>query len=207
MRLLFAALACAVGFSTSAAAVPLQIFESSAIASGDFDGATQQSNANIGTLGLGTNVIIGTFDGSCISFFGDIDCGASARGDRQDSFKLTVPIGLEIVGFAGQFEGTGPNDFKLAYTISELTPFPFPDLAVGLAPINALTDIPLSPIGAGEYFFSVNTSEGTTLSDFNVSWSMLIEVGPVSQVPLPAGLPMLLAGLGIFGVLRRRKPA
>ncbi|MEL7167436.1 MAG: VPLPA-CTERM sorting domain-containing protein [Pseudomonadota bacterium] len=203
MRLLFLVVACALGISAPATAAPLQVFES-AFAGGDFDDATQQSNANVGTLDLGINVVFGGFSGSCV-LFGGVQCGADASGDRQDSFKLTLPVGLEIVGFAGEFEGTGPDNFTLGYTISETDPFPFPNLAGGTVPINVLTDIPLSSIGAGEYFFSVFTNGGTTLSTFDVGWSMLIEVDAVSQVPLPASLPLMLATLGLAGVVARRR--
>ncbi len=37
------------------------------------------------------------------------------------------------------------------------------------------------------------------------SWSMVAT--PVSAVPLPAGLPLLVAGLGAFGLIRKRRAA
>lgn len=42
----------------------------------------------------------------------------------------------------------------------------------------------------------------TTQSNFAITTSLALETTPV---PLPAGLPLLLAGLGAFGILRKRR--
>lgn len=50
---------------------------------------------------------------------------------------------------------------------------------------------------------------GFTLGDSFVATlpndTITLNIGPMSAVPLPAGLPLLLVGLGAFGVLSRRK--
>lgn len=48
---------------------------------------------------------------------------------------------------------------------------------------------------------------GTTgiLANGQGTWSMIAP--SISAVPLPAGLPLLLAGLGAFGLVRKRRSA
>lgn len=53
------------------------------------------------------------------------------------------------------------------------------------------------------YSYSIFFAERhTTQSNFAITTSLALETTPV---PLPAGLPLLLAGLGAFGVLRKRQ--
>lgn len=70
-------------------------------------------------------------------------------------------------------------------------------------------DNPISLIGAGTIgavLGGQGTPAGTTINGaaINASGIATIEIAPV---PLPAALPMLLAGLGAFGLIRRRARA
>ncbi len=73
---------------------------------------------------------------------------------------------------------------------------------LGSTVVTTQTTVDFSGLGNIDYlFFADNSTEaGIGWGDF-----LFDEVG--AQVPLPAGLPLLLAGLGVLGVASRRKKA
>lgn len=65
-------------------------------------------------------------------------------------------------------------------------------------------------VTAGAGFFGVNNLNGFTEISFTVTQNETLEFdniqyGSVAPVPVPAGLPLLIAGLGTLAYLRRRK--
>lgn len=73
--------------------------------------------------------------------------------------------------------------------------------------INATDGLVLSyDVGANFSFLNVvgSASEGSGVYD---GTSRSLEFTQVAPVPLPAGLPLLLVGLGSFGILSRRRKA
>lgn len=86
-------------------------------------------------------------------------------------------------------------DFDLPIPLSLTTPFGF-----------TVPAAPLSSFGFFSFFDSIDgvlvesVSGSLTLQTVSVS-----EVRDVSPVPLPAGLPLLLAGLGALAVVRKRR--
>jgi len=54
------------------------------------------------------------------------------------------------------------------------------------------------------YVGATSVLDATSLSNADLGGYSLT-VGPMAAVPLPAGLPLLAAGLGAFGIMRRRK--
>lgn len=60
------------------------------------------------------------------------------------------------------------------------------------------------PQAAGTYTIGLDAFFGTTLLA-STSIDVVYEIIPVNVVPLPAGFPLLLAGLGAMGLLHRRR--
>jgi hypothetical protein len=69
------------------------------------------------------------------------------------------------------------------------------DLLPG-APVTGTPLIRLLPVLFG------NVSQGDT---YSVNWTVNLTVAEIAAVPLPAGLPLLLAGLGGLALTRKRK--
>ena len=64
------------------------------------------------------------------------------------------------------------------------------------------TDEPIQRLGNLFFLNGQNTPAGTRI---DLSGRTLLATIKVSEVPLPAGFPLLLAGLGAFGWMKRRK--
>lgn len=70
-------------------------------------------------------------------------------------------------------------------------------------------DMFASAAGMGSLFaVDTGTAANTFIGDYaNIDASNIAGLAFVSEVPIPATLPLLLAGIGAFGVLRRRQKA
>ena len=74
------------------------------------------------------------------------------------------------------------------------------------ATLNAMNTLSFSKTGAAFILPNGLTVNAPELNIFNNRWvDPRVVTPPVSTVPLPAGLPLLLAGLGTFGWLRRKQ--
>ena len=60
-------------------------------------------------------------------------------------------------------------------------------------------------INGSDNFYHGNTSNGDYIGARNMVEYVLSDTGDVSAVPLPAGLPLMLAGLGALGIASRRR--
>ena len=156
------------------------------------------------TTGPFTLAAVGTIEGVQRSPWGDLDprpysvlspggTGPSSATYNQGAGTLTFsflwgsPDSYNVVEF---WSGVGATGALLgSFTGSSLTPPP--------------------PLGSGFDFV-------TFLSDTAIGSVRLVDLGPaafefanVSQTPLPAALPLFVAGLGAFGVagLRRKRKA
>ncbi len=118
------------------------------------------------------------------------------------------PMAYEVFDIAGRFTGLGPIDiysddaWDAGTELNDGFGAPF-NTAGGVA-----TDVGGVITPASDRLFFLNDQEtvaGTTIS--LASGRNLLATIEVSQVPLPAGFPLLLAGLGAFGWLRRRQRA
>lgn len=158
------------------------------------------SGDDIGTFGIGTNIVSGIVDGVCDDFgFGGIECysenvlnfGASlAAGTELTSVTATQSnaTGVMVGATADTLVGTNVNFFEMfTGTSGEL-----------------LTS---SVVGSGQTttYRMYNGIGGNAGGDFSFTGTLTFEVGAIAAVPLPASSLLLLAGLGGLGVAARRK--
>ncbi len=116
------------------------------------------------------------------------------------------PMAYEVFDIAGAFTGLGPINIYSDDAWDAGT-----ELNTGLgAPFNTAggtaTDVDGVITAASDRLFFLNGQEtvaGTTI-DLASGRNLLARI-EISAVPVPAGLPLLLAGLGAFGWMRRRQ--
>ncbi len=118
------------------------------------------------------------------------------------------PMAYEVFDMAGNFTGLGPIDIFSDDAWDAGT-----ELNNGLgAPFNTAggtaTDVDGLITPASDRLFFLNGQETVAGTTINLAQgrNQLARI-EVSAVPLPAGLPLLLAGLGAFGWMRRRQRA
>lgn len=117
-------------------------------------------------------------------------------------------MAYEVFDSAGAFTGLGPIEVYSNRAWDAGT-----EANDGLgAPFNANmtgmstdTDERIRRLGNLFFLNGEETVAGTTISLSGRSLLGTIEISDVSAVPLPAGLPLLIGGLGAFGWMRRRQ--
>jgi hypothetical protein len=141
-------------------------------------------------VGIGTNVIIGGF--GCIFF----SC-QNKPINQTDVFRIEVPTGLQLSSI---FLGTSDvHRFQLAPTGGA-------DLFLGSVFSSGQTltpgvNLPAGSLGAGIYDLAIfKQSSGNWRFEFNAELA-----SPVSEVPIPAALPLYGTGLALIGFFGRRR--
>jgi opacity protein-like surface antigen len=182
-------------------------FEASGIDASTFD---------VGTFGAGSHRITGTVSGDCTlnapgSFF-VTDCYQGA--DRQDNFKFTIGAGHELVGMSVDNEKGGTASeviFELFMRTTGMMSTNIISLGQGENPQNSSTDLTAAAgtLGAGEYMINYFGLTSATAGTYQGFWGVNLDIresGPTTpSVPLPASLPLLLAGMGALGIARRKR--
>ncbi len=168
--------AAAALFAGSVSAAPIAIFEPS-----DFSNDPFAATA-IGTLDFGVNTIGGVMDASA--------------GDFGDAWSADVVIGgtisdviIHIVGITG---GSGVAIFGDGGAPDSFTPI----FADGFFSV----DIP----AGGDFFSDFFVGIESGLPSFEYEWSITVE-SDAGGVPAPAGILMLIGGLGLIGLGKARK--
>ena len=193
--------------ATTGMATTLDIDEFTDVVGGDFANALTPDDAvmpyGIGTAGEGSNFIIGNLDGQCENF----DCNGPLAGDTQDSFSFVIDAGFQATSLTVFSEGF---PFELTYSVS-LDTFPtlgsLSNLGFETFDVNTGGEILGGPLGAGTYHLSVFGQSSPFDGSYGLFYGVSIEVEAVTTppaVPLPAGFPLMLAGLGAFALAKRR---
>ena len=205
MKHLFSALAIMVAATGSASAATIDLTDGvfvgdNASSQPGFSLVATESAAGVNFAIEALNNLVG-YDRLYISANG-ITVGGGGGSNTQ--LGLTVDTDVELTGY-----GTNSNAFFLnpgtfdivdgATTVSSGNSFAFSST------LNSFASGPLTLSAGTEYVLNFTTGAAVqgwlTSFEFNV-----IDPGPGNQapaVPLPAGLPLLLAGLGAFAVVRR----
>ncbi|MEE4121108.1 MAG: hypothetical protein V2I65_19080 [Paracoccaceae bacterium] len=175
----------------------------------DLPGGTSPSAPSLGTLSVGENFLSGSLTGTCE--LGDCNF---VLGDTQDSARITIAAGTQLVdAFFGSEGGHSGGTMDLTFSFSPVGATGGSALLFEAVPLNTGESVmsffgtPVGPIGAGDYFVSAFGGSGDD-GDFEASWTMTLDVEAVSQtpvIPLPAGMPLLLGGLGVLALARPRR--
>ncbi|MEP1200766.1 VPLPA-CTERM sorting domain-containing protein [Tateyamaria sp.] len=130
----------------------------------------------------------------------------------NDSFFLNLASGISIDAIAFSIaNGTsrGSGTYTPGYSVQELDTGSF--LSSFSADLSTNTVSSVGSVVAAPYAFSSyriwfgGSSFNGGVDAAIWDWDISIETSVVSAVPVPASLPLLLAGLGIFGLARKRR--
>lgn len=181
-----AALGCLV--ANAGLAAPVEVFETRA-PGGDYADALGASTNMLGVFPVGTATITGNL---------------SAPRDLFDAFFFTIEAGSEMITSEITTEGSDVTMLAELFDANGDTIFTKTFSTNGTTDLLTLAD---APVGEGTY--NMGLSFIPTSDDDEVSWFTASEAValPVSAVPLPAGAPLMLAGLAALAALRRRKSA
>jgi len=152
--------------------------------------------SDIGTLDVGANSVSGSVDAECDILIGPGDC--ITFGDEQDAVEFLIPTGNELTSATLTISDlVGIDAFGRSFTDLGFLGF---SLGEGVFDILGGTNL----TGTQNYQVGVDGFDafGQVAS---ASWRLDLTVAPISAVPLPAGMSLLLAGLGAFGFARRQQ--
>lgn len=149
------------------------------------------NGALTGTQGSGTI----TFDETLLTNFGTevlAPVGSTTAAIEDATLAISFTIGGTTFNEANDVDF--PDFPALLFTDGDLS-------FVNYVLVDGVNDVDLAPFGLIDAFFSDDLAFDATLNAYTVG----IEVEyALSQVPLPAGLPLLAVGLGAFGLAKRR---
>ncbi len=185
--------------------------DESSVAGGDFSGNGSQDAGNtIGTLDTGLNSVTGSLAGECLPSGNTFTCFNGI--DPQDDIFFTVGAGTELVGIDANIEGGGASDLLFSVFMRTNNGGSESNLIQGSAgdlPVNTMQTYlpPLGTLGEGSYRFAVFLISASEAGDVDGFYNVNFNVQEVQTpaVPLPATLPLLLAGMGALGIARRRR--
>ena len=123
---------------------------------------------------------------------------ATINTAEEQQFLDTLNPGYAITAWLGGSDAASEGDWQWVTEPGGPTPVTYTNWAQ-YEPNNAGEDGENGLLGWWNFGEKWND-----ISDTYGSFALLVEYSPVSEVPLPAGLPLLLAGLGGLALLRRR---
>ena len=173
----------ALAFCSSAGAV--SIVTNGGFETGDFTGWTQTGNSTFnGVQSPGPSSTV--HSGNSSAFFGPI---GTVGGISQN--LVTIPGASYIVDFWFLPDGGNPSSFSASF---------------GGTTLVSLTNPAAGPYT--EFSFGVTATGANTILAFNFRDDpgfLFLDDVSVSQTPLPAALPLFAGGLGVIGLLARRR--
>lgn len=194
-----AALAAALS-ATVVSATPIDVLETRAPGGDYADALGAAGNVlNLPPAGTTQSNVIGRLacrvSGNCMT----------GRADPVDAFYFQLGANQKIteVSISGNLTGTE----ILSLVIEDLNGPTATNLFTGTIGSNGFLQILLptdAPIGPGLYNVALGFFGTTVSGDFTYNYTITSTIVETNPVPLPAGLPLLVAGLGALGLMRRR---
>lgn len=131
----------------------------------------------------------------------------------QTPDQQTVSVAGGAVGWSGNLGSLLPNGLTLTLSASGPDDYLFNDpnsLFSGAGTLSTVPDrfvgaITVTEFGLASLFDQTGFFFG--IDDISIVSGSADPIDPISAVPVPASLPLLLAGFGAFGMLARRKEA
>jgi len=161
----------------------------------DFSDSTGSPTA-LGTLDLGLNSISGTVNQFCDRVTGSCSI---VLGDDTDAFSVDIAPGTHLTDVVLNVLRIQGGDLNVDGSLFDLA---FPPSA---GTFNLLSADSATGTAVFDVFFQHDGR--STFADARYRFDLTVAAlpGSPSAVPLPAGLPLFLAGLGGFAFLRKRK--
>jgi hypothetical protein len=190
------------GFALAAALTAAPAAAISVSETTDFSGNIN-SPTFVGALTPGGNSITGSLSATCEFAGAGGRCGFFS-GDDADALSFLIPDGWFLTGALATISnlttsGSGTPE-AVGLPFSGLDPFS----TFSAGSFDILDGALLT--GAQDYWFVAelnNAAEGDTIS---YNWRLDLTVGSDAEViPLPAGLPLMLGGLAVLGLLGRKR--
>ena len=152
----------------------------------------------LGTLDLGLNSISGALSIVC-SLTGSC---AGITGDIEDSFSVDIAAGTQLTDVTINFRGL--RQISSLSASGSFFDAIFPSNGGAFSLLSAGSETGTVSFNIENAFLGTSGSEVNT---YRLDLTVAAIPGTPTPVPLPAGFPLLLAGLGGFAALRKRKTA
>ncbi len=172
-----------------------------AVPGGEFANTAGAGNYNVGTM-TDDSYVSGIMEGTCSA-----GTCRNAGNDAQDSFNFTIGAGYQLTAINIFAEGFGPADMDYVAGMYKFVPTQTLS-AFAIYDINDGGQLLPSIFGPGTYNLSLASDyDVSSDGDYGIYWGaqFIVEEINAPAVPLPAGAPLLLAGLGALAALRRRQ--
>ncbi len=172
-----------LSISTTAQAIPVSF--------------TQTVETNVGLTGFFSS-------GDTVSITVTMDNGGTSTASQTWTTAQILGAVLTVGSYSASYGDTFCGDFTSTATGS---------LSTAFCGTLASTGVDNSGVGARLYNGTIRISDGTLVGLSNnlahlAAWSGGSIAGPpLPPVPLPAGLPLLLGAIGLFGLAKRRRNA